>query len=185
MLPSSRATSVADIRRLYVDWPRLQRSRRSAAAYRALDSSRRTRGVMVAGAYLSLLFHPSEVRNGEKLFINNKMSSPQPWIPPWNSFCSVSVLCVVTNRTRQPSVLEHPGFLFSPKSVSIDSDLCCRLLSIFTLSLRRAGAIDSSRRTRHGRAVVRPRTYSGGGTVNAPRMAEIRVSITVRRTAVL
>jgi hypothetical protein len=45
-----------------------------------------------------------------------------------------SVLCVVTNRTRQPSVLEHPGFPFSTKSVSIDSDLCCRLLRIFTLA---------------------------------------------------
>jgi hypothetical protein len=44
------------------------------------------------------------------------------------------VLCVLTNRTRQLSILEHPGFKFpmSSKAVSIDSDLCRRLPRFLT-----------------------------------------------------
>jgi hypothetical protein len=65
------------------------------------------------------------------------MSSPQPWNPPWKSFRYVSVLCVITNRTRQlslsrfsdqfqvyvsrlGSVLPASAYLHTPASLNTD-----------------------------------------------------------------
>jgi hypothetical protein len=46
------------------------------------------------------------------------------------SFCLF--FCVITNSRRRSSILEHPNLPFSSESLSVDSDLCCWLFSVFT-----------------------------------------------------